>query len=378
MRTLLIAAFSLLIPFSAHAAAPDLSAMTQTFDDEFAGAQLDENLWWPHYRYAETINNELQAYTPDSFVFDNGILKIRADKRAFGGKDYTSGAMATLTKFSQTYGYFEIRAKMPKGKGFWPAFWLLPVNGAWPPEIDVMEHLGREPDVSHQTFHWSENGENKHDSHETRGIDFTADYHTYAVEWRADKMIFFIDGTEEFRVEGDKVPHVPMYMLVNLAVGGDWAQAPDNTTPFPSTYDIDYIRAYQFKDSSPEKPEPVRFVKVTASPQIVKAGEMVHIEVGAQIGDADLPDNGEYNIQIVDFAGKAVESSWGHSNDNKAGSVKERQFDYIVPATLPGGIYSISPWFKTGDASTHLGLSASFEVRNGTSSALPPLPPLNP
>jgi beta-glucanase (GH16 family) len=144
---------------AAHAAPPILSTLTLTFGDEFSGTSLDAGHWagWvSNYTTPSTINNELQAYTPDALVFDttDGILRLRADKRSYGSMSYTSGAITTFAKFHQTYGYFVMRAKLPVGQGLWPAFWLLPSNGKWPPELDVMENIGNDPSTVFMSNRW--------------------------------------------------------------------------------------------------------------------------------------------------------------------------------------------------------------------------------
>lgn len=346
--------------------------MTLTFEDDFKKSALDESLWNPHYRYRETINNELQTYTPDSFVLEDGVLRIRADRRWFDGKDYTSGAMTTLSHFSQTYGYFEMRARMPEGKGLWPAFWLLPVNGEWPPEIDIMEHIGREPESVHHTLHWKEKGVPKYEGQPTTGIAFAHDFHIFGLSWKKGQLIWYVDGAERYRIEDTRVPDVPMYMLVNFAVGGNWPQPPDETTKFPASYDVDYVRAYQFKDSPPEKPEPVAFLKTTLSKKIVKRGDTVRIETRAQIGDEDLGD-GDFAFQISDYAANKIDEHWQKTSGNKAGAIKTFVYEYMIPESLPDGLYGVSVWFDTPTARTHIGTAAQFEVKNGGKSVLPPL-----
>src|SRR5690242_15236708 len=154
------------------------------------------------------------------------------------GHDYTSGMISSFGHFAQQYGYFEIRAKFPAGKGYWPAFWLLPADKTWPPEIDVLEILGHEPDKVYLTNHWqtAEKHESVGDSY--KGPDFSADYHTFAVDWEPNEIVWYVDGVERFRSK-QGVPAMPMYIIANLAVGGDWPGNPDATTKFPGNMDID-------------------------------------------------------------------------------------------------------------------------------------------
>lgn len=220
-----------------------------TFDDEFDGPALDPAKWTPHYTHAGIINHELQAYVPDAFQFSNGILSIVA-KHETGVQDgrvqqYRSGAMTTFGKFSQEYGYFEIRCKIPHGKGFWPAFWLLSDTNEWPPEIDVFENIGMEDHTLHFTNHWkNESGQHRAKLQATTGPDFTAGFHTVAADWEPGSITWYVDDVEQCR-STDHVPAEKMYLLVNLAVGGDWPKSPNAETQFPSSYDIDYVRVYQ-------------------------------------------------------------------------------------------------------------------------------------
>ena len=220
-----------------------------TFCDEFEGSALDTQKWNPNDPWGRERNHELQAYVKDAFEVRDGILRINADKHQafYSGKQraYTSGMMTTQGKFSQQYGRFEIRCRVPKGKGMWPAFWLLPEPLDWPPEIDVLEVLGHQPNKVYMTHHFRD-GQKKHGSHggSWRGPDFSAQFHQFAVEWSPKAIVWFVDGVERFRSE-DSIPQGKMYMLVNLAVGGDWPGAPDEKTPLPAAFEVDYIRVYE-------------------------------------------------------------------------------------------------------------------------------------
>ncbi|MCP5541070.1 MAG: glycoside hydrolase family 16 protein [Akkermansiaceae bacterium] len=223
-----------------------------TFSDEFDKDFLDLRKWAPRDPWGAEKNGELQAYIPKAYELADGVLRIRADRaRAFYDdkvRDYTSGILITSGKFSQRFGRFEIRCRVPKGRGLWPAFWMLPEPPSWPPEIDVMEILGREPDRVYLTHHWPDPknpGEKAiSDAGEWRGPDFSADFHTFAVEWEAAEIRWYVDDVERRRSRKN-IPRVPMFLLVNLALGGDWAKAPDASTPFPAYFDIDWVRVWE-------------------------------------------------------------------------------------------------------------------------------------
>jgi beta-glucanase (GH16 family) len=153
--------------------------------------------------------------------------------------------------FAQTYGYFEIRVKVPKGKGLWPAFWLLPTSHKWPPEIDVFEMFGA-PNSRHEGGQgWVHTGTvgggtPRFNRWHKLAIDQYDDFHTYGLLWGPEKISIYVDGQLiGAQLTPDKF-HQPMYLIANLAVGGQWPESPDTATPFPATMEIDYIRAWQY------------------------------------------------------------------------------------------------------------------------------------
>jgi beta-glucanase (GH16 family) len=218
-----------------------------TFADEFNGKTLDTSRWIDSYPDGVRThsNNEQQYYAPDGYEVKKGTLRLRGEKRAMGGMPYTSGMVTSYGKFSQKYGWFEMRAKFPKGKGYWPAFWLLPDDKTWPPEIDILEILGHEPSIVYLTNHYK-NAEGRHEGKGDKwvGPDFSAGFHTFALDWEPGEIVWYVDGVERYHTT-ENVPGVPMYVLANLAVGGDWPGMPDATTTFPGVMEMDYIRVYQ-------------------------------------------------------------------------------------------------------------------------------------
>jgi beta-glucanase (GH16 family) len=220
-----------------------------TFDDEFNGNGLDTSKWTPKDPWGRERNRELQAYVTDAFEVKDSILRIKTERRQalYDGKqrEYISGMMTTYGKFSQEYGRFEIRCRIPNGKGMWPAFWLLPDPLDWPPEIDVLEILGHQPNKVYMTHHFQAQP-GKHGSHGGSwvGPDFSSDFHQFAIEWSPRAIVWFVDGVERFRSK-KPIPRGKMYLLVNLAIGGDWPGAPDENTRFPAALEVDYVRVYE-------------------------------------------------------------------------------------------------------------------------------------
>lgn len=235
----------------------DPDAWELTFSDEFDGDRLDYEKWTPRDPWGEVRNDELQAYILKAISVSDGLLRIRCEKEpAFydGAKrDYRSGMMSTTGKFAQAYGRFEIRCQVPRGRGLWPAFWLLPEPPAWPPEIDVLEILGQEPDKIYFSHHWPNPADPQGDSlsqtGEFQGVDFSKAFHTVAVEWEPEELRWYVDGVLRHRSR-ESVPSGPMFMLVNLAVGG-WAQWPTAETRFPADFVVDYVRVWKRKGQAP-------------------------------------------------------------------------------------------------------------------------------
>lgn len=223
-----------------------------TLHDEFDGAALDAAKWSDHYWHGRThANRELEYYASDTVEVKDGLLRLTARevpperRKETAGLPYASGMIEGSGKFAQQYGWFEMRAKLPAGKGYWPAFWLLPATRKWPPEIDILEVLGHEPDVAYFTTHWRREGRQLgSDGHKGKGPDLSADFHTFAVDWEPGLVVWYVDGVERARTNKG-VPDEPMYVIVNLAIGGDWPGNPDATTKFPQTMLVDYVRVYR-------------------------------------------------------------------------------------------------------------------------------------
>jgi beta-glucanase (GH16 family) len=263
-------------------------SLHRTFHDDFDVHPLASGKWvshyaggaaWPEARYwggdgsdlkrKDAWNGEQQIYvdpryggrqtTPlglDPFRVRDGVLSIIAArtppalKEVLFNNEYISGILTTQSHFSQKYGYFEIRAKIPVGSGVWPAFWLLADDGGWPPEIDVMEGRGRQPGDLVMTTHWRHRDTGRIES---CGFDFSqpdaaTDFHDYGVLWIRDRIVYFIDHRP---VSDIKVPvgfDDPMYMIVNLAMGAKYFTGVgfvDGETPNMVAFEIDRISAYQ-------------------------------------------------------------------------------------------------------------------------------------
>lgn len=236
---------------------------TPVWEDNFNTATLDQSKWTLEVNGSGGGNNELQYYTNGTNLdISAGNLNIIAKKEAFMGKDYTSSRLITKDKGDWLYGRFEVRAKLPKGRGTWPAIWMLyseNTYGNWPAsgEIDIMEHVGYDPNVIHATVHTSAYNHTKGTQKSAQKTIPTAtdDFHVYRVDWTPYAVRGFIDGEQyfEFINENKGFTTWPFdkkfFMILNVAVGGDWggAQGIDNTI-FPATMSVDYVKVYKMID----------------------------------------------------------------------------------------------------------------------------------
>lgn len=287
---------------------------TLVFEDNFSGTQLDPEkwdtalIWGPYF----PINSEEQMYVDtlgmhsgeshSPFEFTGSTLKINAtavsdsvpvperpdfffsdgsrnpiwepndySEYRYNGPftdsngtlnpgyqeedvNYLSGIITSYDSFKMTHGYVETRAKVPGGRGLWPAFWLLTTHYVEDvPEIDVMEFLGQDKDTLYNTYHYFdiEDGYRKIStpSLQVFADDWTQNFHTFGMAWSPDEIIWYVDGKETHRVTDSDyvIANQAMYLIANLAVGGNWPGSPDASTQFPATFEIDYIRAYERK-----------------------------------------------------------------------------------------------------------------------------------
>lgn len=248
--TLLVA----LLPVGHAGAAPNWNLV---WSDEFNGNALNSANWSAEIGTGQNGwgNNELQYYTnrPENVRVADGNLVITARKEPYGGMNYTSARIKTQNLKSFTYGKIEARIKLPSGQGLWPAFWMLGSNIdalGWPKcgEIDIMERVNNNPHVN-GTVHWDAGGHADY-GRASGNLDFSQ-YHVYSIEWDSKYIRWFVDGQEynAFYIENGtgntEEFQRPFFLLLNLAVGGNWPGSPDPSTPFPAQMLVDYVRVYQ-------------------------------------------------------------------------------------------------------------------------------------
>ncbi len=229
------------------------------WSDEFNDNAIDLSKWSYETKatgWSQSWNNELQNYTdngtggPNAFI-TNGMLVIKAIKvnNSNTYDSYTSARMVTKGKFSFQYGKIAARIALPYGKGIWPAFWMLGNNYTWPAsgEIDIMEQLGHESNKVYGTVHWDDGGHKYYGTNTL--ISNPLEFHIYEAEWTSNQIKIGVDGNFYFTFDitgATKTEfHQPYYILLNLAVGGNWPGYPDATTVFPQYMFVDWVRVYQ-------------------------------------------------------------------------------------------------------------------------------------
>lgn len=251
------------------------------WSDEFQGNTLNKEDWNVETHEAGWVNSELQEYvdSDENIQVEDGNLYIKPVKNVAedGTVTYTSGRINTKGNQAYTYGLFEVRAKVPAGQGYLPAFWMMPEDenlyGQWPRcgEIDAMEVMGQDTRTAYGTIHYGNPHSQSQGTYTLENGDFSSEYHTYSCEWEPGKMKWYIDG-HLYHEENDWYSATvgqgtvsypapfdqPFYMILNLAVGGSWVGNPDATTTFDDqAFVVDSVKAYQ-KDSYDEnvqKPE---------------------------------------------------------------------------------------------------------------------------
>ena len=232
------------------------------WSDEFNGESINSENWTYDIGGSGWGNAELQYYTdrPENARIEDGqlVIEARQEEQRIQGREHTSARLKTEGLQSWTYGRIEARIQIPTGQGIWPAFWMLGDNittTSWPRcgEIDIMENIGSQPKIVHGTVHGpgysGANGVGNSYPHPESGA-FADDFHLYAVEWEPEELRWYVDDEHYGTVTIDDVPGEwvydhPFFIILNVAVGGQWPGYPDETTEFPQQMRVDYVRVYE-------------------------------------------------------------------------------------------------------------------------------------
>jgi beta-glucanase (GH16 family) len=271
MRRLFFTLLPLLIAASICAA--PLSSQTSrklVWSDEFNYTGLPDASKWGYDVGAHGWGNkELQNYTErrkENARVEKGVLIIEARRDGPEAQPYTSARLVTKRKGDWTYGRFEIRAKLPSGRGTWPAIWMLPTErsygeGYWPDngEIDIMEHVGYDPDMIHASAHTKayHHSINTQKSGKTKVESARSGFNVYAVEWTPQEIRWYVNDQQYFKFANERISNPaadhkrwpfdkPFHLLLNLAVGGNWGGAQGvDASIWPQRMEVDYVRVYQ-------------------------------------------------------------------------------------------------------------------------------------
>ena len=333
------------------------------WNDEFDQGQIDPTKWTFETGDGTDFglpkgwgNNELQIYTTNDENAridqdgDNSSLIITAIKQ--GENDYTSAKLTTNGLFSTRFGRIDVKAKLPQGQGIWPAIWTLGNNRDlvdWPGcgEIDIMEMLGHEPDKIYATVHYVDGENRKGESqgmYEKSGPGFSEDYHVFTLDWTPETLSFMVDGEKyhEVAIEDDMKEFLRShYLILNVAVGGYWPGYPDETTSFPQSMYIDYVRVFAKEGFDPP-----------AEPTL-----NIEEETLGQTLDPDIADNAIKegfddlgNLEVISFGGGG--EPFIDTSENAIDGDLSLVFDF--PGGAWGGAYFLMEQPRNLSDYTHL------------------------
>ena len=298
----------------------NFSSGNQTGANSWTSRTLQPNAEQEIYVDPSYAGNGTTALGLNPFSINNGVLTITAantptqDLAALNNFKYTSGLLTTEKSFSQTYGYFEMKAELPSGQGVWPAFWLLPADGSWPPELDVMEQVGGK-NVYETSHSVNSSGSNIATGFSSYVPTNTTGFHTYGVLWTKTTLAWYVDGVEVATTATPSDMNKPMYMLVNMAIGGGWpGSPPSNFTT--AQMQVDYVKAYSLASlgltggaapgaiytsgsaASPSPPSPAPTPTPVAPTSVadgyaVKAGHALSVTAAQGVLANDTDNNGQ-------------------------------------------------------------------------------------
>jgi beta-glucanase (GH16 family) len=344
-----------------------LAGWQLAWSDEFSGTNVDATKWTFDIGNGSGGwgNNELEYYTSraTNVYVDSGLLHIVARKESYDGCSYTSARLKTSGLYSQLYGRFEFRVKLPQGTGYWPALWLMPVNsvyGGWAAsgEVDIMENKGRIPAQVMGTLHFGAPYPGQDQSYGSPytfpGSGSVTNFHVYAMEWTSNSFSWYVDNTlyqtqTSWWSSGGGYPapfDIPFYIIMNLAVGGQFDGPPNGSTVFPGDMQVDYVRAYNWV--TPPAPALALRVPFEDAP-------------GTTTSPSDTSGGGvNVTMQMTDGTGAAADYH-GAAGSGVAGSMNvTRALDFSSNGTNQPGIPG--PLAATTNATLGFGTVTNFVV----------------
>ncbi len=214
------------------------------WEEEFDDAKLSTDIW-TNVERKDSFNEELQYFSPENAYIKDGCLILEAKAEELADKDYTSGMVETKDKLSFMYGRIEARVRFPQPEGMLSAFWLLGCDGEYE-EIDVAELVGHENETIYGVNHYTKNRLLNKTFGYTK-VEDTDAFHNYAVEWSSEEIRWYVDNEMYYSTQ-EGVPQQKMYIILTLAVGGEWPGRPKDDSVFPCEMAVDYIRLYKEKE----------------------------------------------------------------------------------------------------------------------------------
>jgi beta-glucanase (GH16 family) len=334
---------------STEAVPQSINGWQLMWNDEFNGAEgskPDPAKWIVVDGHAD-YSDIMARWTPDDVYMDGQghvVFRGRKDVTYDGTpEDYTSGMIETSTMSSTnpntiytfTYGKVEIRAKVPGGRGLWPALWMCNPN-IWPPEIDILDNGMPYPDSVFKVRQSDSGGAEI--EYDTGGVDISQDYHTYGLEWEPGSTRYYFDDKLTTVNSSNAVPSLPMYLILNLQIGGSWPGEPDETTVFPAYMYVDYVRVYQCPGCTPMPTlSPTPTPLPSATPTVIPPGAIVRIDSGSYETYTDLQGN-----------------VWSPDSNYIGGYVVDRGADVAIDTTAEGAaperVYQTERWGLPGYA----------------------------
>ena len=327
------------------------------WNDEFNNGQIDPLKWTFETGDGTDYglprgwgNNELQIYTTSD---ENARLDMDGDISALiitalkhGENDFTSAKLTTNGLFSMRFGRVDVRAKLPKGQGIWPAIWTLGDNRDvvdWPGcgEIDVMEMLGHEPNKIYGSIHYVDGENRKGESqgyYEVSNPDFSEEYHVFTLDWTPETLSFMVDGEKyhEVAIEDDMKEFLRShYLILNVAVGGYWPGYPDESTTFPQSMYVDYVRVFEKKGFNPPAPPFLNIEEETLG-QNLEPGIAQHaIKEGfEELGNIEVISFGGGGEPYIDTSENAIEGELSLVFDFPGGAWGGAYFQMEQPRNL--------------------------------------------